>query len=166
MKEAMSIKFMSLIILAVMITPVLADGALITWGIEEQKTLDEKSKLTVRPDGTAQVSGMIVTCQGQPMPYSFSIVGDKIFYDWTGVEKIQCPKKLDNGSYETRTFEWHSVHMEVWEGKADNIKDTHETMITHQIKPTREFSDTSSLIKPGDKLNLRIAFTFIEEGHG
>lgn len=140
------------------------DAASIISGKGDWKTFSEKSKVTVKPGGAVQITGKVLACQGQSMPYSFSILGKEIVYDWTGVEKVKCSKKLANGSYETRTYEWHHVHMEVWEGKADNIKDAHEMMHSKKLKPTKQPLDTSSLIKAGDKLNAYIAFVFVEEG--
>ncbi|WP_428323987.1 hypothetical protein [Nitrosopumilus sp.] len=140
------------------------DAVSIMGGTGDWKIFSDTSKVTVKPDGAVQITGQVLACQGQAMPYTFSINGNEIVYDWTGVEKVKCPKKLKNGSYETRTFEWHHVHMEVWEGKADNIKDTHEMMHSKKIKPTKQSTDTSSLMKAGDKLNIKVAFVFVEEG--
>ncbi|WP_428325660.1 hypothetical protein [Nitrosopumilus sp.] len=170
-KKTITTKYISLLVLSAILATALvfsntgpADGVLLTGGSEKWKNFHEKSKVTIKSNGSVQISGISKTCQGQILSYTFSINGNKIVYDWTSVEKTKCLKKLKNGTYEMRTYEWHHVVMEVWEGKADNIKDTHEMMYSEKINPTRQISDTSSLMKTGDKLNVRVIFAFVEEG--
>ena len=169
-KKTIDTKYISLMALTAILATALifpnigpADGALTPGGSEKWKTFSEKSKITIKPNGSVEIAGKVIACQGQVMPYTFSINGKEIVYDWAGVEKVKCPKKLKNGSYEIRTFEWRNVHMVVWEGKADNINDTHEMMTSKKIKPTKQPSDTSSLMNAGDKLNVRVSFVFAEE---
>ncbi len=121
--------------------------------IDQQKTISQDLTVTVNSAGRVAFTGQINEC-GEALQWSIYIVGNEVYYDWVAVEKITC-----NG----REYEFHHVYLEVWERKADNIRDAHEMYYSKHLEPVRESKDKSSLLEPFDKLGLRGAFIFIDE---
>lgn len=114
-------------------------------------TISQDSKLTIRSDGYGATHGFISAC-GQVFTYSYYINLDKLYYQWGGVpEKLTCKGVK---------YEFHHVYLEVWEGKADNIKDAHEMFFSPHAKQKGEKKDASSLFDPLDVLGTHSAFIY------
>ena len=117
-----------------------------------QKTISKNAQVIINSNVYGTMTGQINEC-GESFQFSFMINPNTVHYDWVSVEEITCDSKQ---------YKFHHVYLEVWEGKADNIHDTHEMHYSKHIKPVRESKDYSSLIDPFDKLGLRAAFIFTE----
>lgn len=121
----------------------------------KQLTIAQDSKITIFSTGNGAMHGQFSAC-GETFTYSYYINLDKIFYDWQSVEKVKC-KGLE--------YKYHHVYLEVWEGKADNIYDTHEMHYSKLLEPKRESKDYSRFIDPLDILGIHTSFTFILDDH-
>lgn len=119
------------------------------------KYVSQDNIITLNSNGDGSLTDIIYQC-GQTFHYTYYINGNTNFvsYEWLSTEEMTCDGKQ---------WEFHHVYLEVWERKADNVRDLHEMFSSSSLESTREYKDYSRLIDPFDTLGLHTAFVFTEK---